>query len=83
VNRPLAPSGPPTTAPRLPLCCGEKGVRLAQKMEVGPHILLEIQLQRAEVGPASGLTWRLSHLRRPHEADDLDLQPRLEIGDYR
>jgi hypothetical protein len=31
-------------------------------MEVGPCIPVGIQLQRAEVGPTSGPTWRLSHL---------------------
>ena len=39
----------------------EKGVRLAQKMQVGPHISVKIQLQKAEVGPTSGPTRRLSH----------------------
>ena len=40
----------------------ENGVRLAQKMQVGPCIPVIIQLQKAEVGPTSGPTWRLSHL---------------------
>ena len=39
----------------------EKGVRLAQNMQVGPCIPVGIQLQKAEVGPTSGQTWRLSH----------------------
>ena len=41
---------------------GEKGVRLAQKMQVGPCTPAGIQLQKAGVGPTSGPTWRLSHL---------------------
>ena len=40
----------------------EKGVRLAQNTQVGPCIPVRIQLKRAEVGPTSGPTWRLSHL---------------------
>ena len=40
----------------------EEGVRLAQKTQVGPCIPVEIQLEKAEVGPTSGPTWRLSHL---------------------
>jgi hypothetical protein len=39
----------------------EKGVRLAQKMPVCPCIHVGIQLEKAEVGPTSGPTWRLSH----------------------
>jgi hypothetical protein len=42
-------------------CHSGKGVRLAQKMQVGPCIPVETQLQKAEVGPTSGPTWRLSH----------------------
>ena len=41
----------------------EKAVRLAQKMVGGPCITVGIQLQKAEVGPTSGPTWRLSHFR--------------------
>ena len=40
-----------------------KGVRLAQNMEVAPCIPVGIQLQKAEGGPTSGPTWRLSHSR--------------------
>jgi len=40
----------------------EKGVRLAQKMQVGPCIPVGIQLQKVGVGPSFGPTWRLSHL---------------------
>jgi hypothetical protein len=49
----------------------EKAVRLAQKMQVaklaqkvqvGPCIPVGMQLEKAEVGPTSGQTWRLSHL---------------------
>jgi hypothetical protein len=40
--------------------CSEKGVRLANKMQVGPRIPVGIQLQKADVGPISGPTWRLS-----------------------
>jgi hypothetical protein len=41
----------------------EKGVRLAQKMRVGPCIPAGIQLEKAGVGPTSGPTWRLSQCR--------------------
>jgi hypothetical protein len=44
--------------------CREKCVRLAQNIQVGPCISVGIQLEKAEVGPASGPTWRLSHLKR-------------------
>ena len=40
----------------------EKGVRLAQKMQVGPCIPVGTQLYKAEIGPTSGPTWLLSHL---------------------
>ena len=43
--------------------CSGKGVRLAQKMQVGPGIPVGAQLENAEAGPASGPTWRRSHLR--------------------
>jgi hypothetical protein len=39
----------------------EKGVSLAQKVQVGPCIPAGIQPEKAEVGPTSGPTWRLSH----------------------
>ena len=44
---------------------GEKGVidRLAQKVQVGPCIPVRVQLEKADVGPTSGPTWRLSHSR--------------------
>jgi hypothetical protein len=32
-------------------------------MQVGPCIHVGIQLEKAEVGPTSGPTWRLSYLR--------------------
>ena len=38
----------------------EGGARLAQTMQVGPCIPVGIQLYKAEVGPTSGPTWRLS-----------------------
>jgi hypothetical protein len=41
---------------------GENGGRVAQKMQVGPCIPVEIQLEKGEVGPTSGPTWRLCHL---------------------
>ena len=44
--------------------CIEKGVRLAQKIQVGQCIPVGIQIYTAEVGPTSGPTWRLSHLRQ-------------------
>ena len=40
----------------------EKGVRLAQKMQVGPCIPVGIQTEKVEVGPTSRPTWRLSHI---------------------
>jgi hypothetical protein len=49
-------------APSRSACCSEKGVRLAHKMRVGPYIPVGIQTEKAEVGPTSGPTWRLSHL---------------------
>ena len=47
--------------------CSDKGVRLAQNMRVGPciHVGILVQLQKAEIGPTSGPTWRLSHLGKP------------------
>ncbi len=48
----------------------KKGVRLAQKMRVGPGIPVIIQLERAEVGPTSGPIWRLSHLVEQLFADE-------------
>ena len=39
----------------------EKAVRLPQKIQVGPCISVGTQLNKAEVGPTSGPTWRLSH----------------------
>jgi hypothetical protein len=44
-----------------PLDLSEKAVRLAQNMQVGPCIPAGKQLERAEVGPTSGPTWRLPH----------------------
>ena len=38
-----------------------KGVKLAQKMQVGACIHVGILVQKAEVGPTSGPTWCLSH----------------------
>jgi hypothetical protein len=35
---------------------------LTQKTQVGPHTPVGIQLEKAEVGPTSGPTWRPSHL---------------------
>jgi hypothetical protein len=62
-----APAPRPWPAPTVRGRCGrsgpsEKGVRLAQKMQVGPCILVGgIQLRKAEVGPTSGPTWHISH----------------------
>ena len=47
----------------LTLVCSEQGVRLAQQMQVGPCMPVGIHLEKAEVGPTSGPTWRLSHFR--------------------
>ena len=54
------------TATVVPMSTGaapssEAGVRLAQKMQAGPRIPQGIQLEKAEVGPTSGPTRRLSH----------------------
>ena len=48
--------------PDLQRLTSERGLNLAQKMQVGPCIPVITQLERAEVGPTSGPTWRLSHL---------------------
>jgi hypothetical protein len=40
----------------------QQGVRLAQTIQVGPCIPVGILLQKAEAGPTSGPTRRLSHL---------------------
>jgi hypothetical protein len=53
--------------------CNEQAVRLAQKTQVGPCIPMGVQLEKAEVGPTSGPTWRLPHLLglvRVHRLDD-------------
>ena len=60
----LVDAGPSTSreggaAPSAAL--SEQGVRLAQKMQVGSCIPVEIRLEKAEVGPTSGLTWRFSY----------------------
>ena len=67
----LVDAGPSTSreggaAPSAAL--SEQGVRLAQKMQVGPCIPVEVQLEKAEVGPASGPTWHLSHSANPTRA---------------
>jgi hypothetical protein len=46
-----------------PVACSKRGVRLAQTMQVGPCIPVGVKLEKAEVGPTSGPTWRLSRLR--------------------
>ena len=71
---PTAPLPPRLLAPPRPpgqlggglvaLPCGEKDVRLAQKTQAGPCIPVAIQLEKAEVGPTSGPTRRLSHFGR-------------------
>jgi hypothetical protein len=35
-------------------------------VQVGPRILVVIQLEKVEVAPTSGPTWRLSHLSKAH-----------------
>ena len=57
-----AVASPAVAARRTPI---ERGVRLAQKAQVGPCIPVGIQLQRAEVGPSSGPTRRPPHLAVP------------------
>jgi hypothetical protein len=42
----------------------ERGVRLAQKMRVGPRIPVGIPLETVDAGPTSRPTCPLSHLRR-------------------
>jgi hypothetical protein len=37
-------------------------------MQIGPCVPVGIQLEKAEVGPSSGRTWRLSHMMRKHAA---------------
>ena len=49
--------------------CGEKkGVRSAQRTQVGPRVPVGIQLPKAGVGPTSGPTWHRSRLRDRGEA---------------
>jgi hypothetical protein len=43
--------------------CSEKGLRLAQKMHVGPCTPVGTRLEKAGVDPSSGPTWHRSHLR--------------------
>jgi hypothetical protein len=55
-------------------CCpSDKGVRSAQKMQVGPCIPVGMQLEKAEVGPTSGPTANLasSPLLRPARLQSL------------
>jgi hypothetical protein len=47
---------PPRASPARSSTCNEKGVRLAQKMQVGPRIPVGIQLLKAEVGPSFSLS---------------------------
>ena len=49
-------------------CTTEKGVRLAQTMQVRPRIPVGVWLENAEVGPKSGPTRRLSHRGRRRRA---------------
>jgi hypothetical protein len=51
----------PVVAPPKRLLERER-CELAQKAQVGPLIPVGIRLRKAEVGPTSGPTWRLSHL---------------------
>jgi hypothetical protein len=44
-------------------------------MRVGPCIPVGIQLEKVEVGPTSGPTWRLSHFGHD-EVDEADRRPR-------
>jgi hypothetical protein len=53
----------PPGATLQPEYCSENGVRLVQTMQVGPRIPVGAQLEKAEVGPSSGPTWRPPHLR--------------------
>jgi hypothetical protein len=45
-----------------------EGVRLAQKIQVGPCIPVGKQLKKAKVCPTSGSTWRVSYLVHDHRA---------------
>ena len=57
--------------------CSEKGVRLAQTMQVGPRIPMIIQVGKAAAGPTFGPTWRLSHFADPiHVGGDRSLRGR-------
>ena len=56
----------------------EKGVRLAQKTQVGPRIPVGRPLEKTEGGPSSGPTWRLSHYTGT-QATDLK---RERVWDY-
>ena len=50
-------------------------------MPVGPRIPVEIQLEKAGVGPTSGPTWRPSHLRGDAEHGvEIEVQQRLDLG---
>ena len=51
-------------------CLSEKGVSLAQNMQVVPCTPVRIQLQKGCIGPTSGQTWRLSHFGRDGAALD-------------
>ena len=55
-----------------------KGVRLAQKTQVGPRIPVGRQLEKAEGGPSSGPTRRLSHFGRD---DDQQCHGVREVGE--
>ena len=59
---PSYPQGEPLPGQNY-ITSSEEGVRLAQKMRVGPCIPVGIQQEKAEVGPTSGPTWRFPHLR--------------------
>ena len=60
--------------------CSEKGVRSAQKLQVGPCMPVgtQLELEQAEVGPTSWPTWRLSHLY-PIEHEPMELQPKRPV----
>ena len=52
----------------------EKGVRLAQNIQVGPCIYMGILVQKAEIGPTSGPTRHLSHFVADQLDDDLGVR---------
>jgi hypothetical protein len=67
-----SPSGIVSRSSDSKYCPSQNGVRLlGPKVQVGPCIPAAMQLQKAEVGPTFGPTWRLSHFVAGLDGDDL------------